>query len=142
MIWPNSSTKNQFWILNELYKCNIKGKLYKLLYTLNKSTRITVRTAVGDSESEEVHDTLAQGSLEGAISSSTNVSKGLETFFNDSEYEVTYGKIALNPMSFQNDITRPTKDHVEAQMGNNGLENLAESKLLTFIMSKTCIIIF
>ena len=36
--------------IGELYRSNVKGKPYKLLYELNKDTRITVRTPVGDSE--------------------------------------------------------------------------------------------
>ena len=36
--------------LNEVYKSNVRGKLYKLTYELNKNTRIKIRTAVGDSD--------------------------------------------------------------------------------------------
>ena len=45
-------------VLSELYKCKIRGKLYKLLYSLNKTTKIKVRTAVGDSELKEINKTL------------------------------------------------------------------------------------
>ena len=33
-------------VLDEVYKSKVKGKLYKLIYELNKDTRIKVRTAV------------------------------------------------------------------------------------------------
>ena len=39
--------------LNELYKNNVRGKLYKLLFEMNRDTRISVRTAVGDTEQGE-----------------------------------------------------------------------------------------
>ena len=45
--------------LDELYKSKIKGKLYQLLYELNKDTRIRVRTVVGDSEPKETGENLA-----------------------------------------------------------------------------------
>ena len=60
--------------LESLYKSQIRGKLYKLIYKLNKDTRITVRTAVGDSEPEELNEIVAQGSLEAAMISSNNLS--------------------------------------------------------------------
>ena len=34
--------------LGELYKCDIKGKLYRLIYNLNKDTEISVKTTVGE----------------------------------------------------------------------------------------------
>ena len=40
--------------MNELYKCAISGKLYRLIFLLNKDTRITVRTPVGDTGSVNV----------------------------------------------------------------------------------------
>ena len=39
--------------LNELYKNEVRGKLYKLLYEINKDTRIKVRTPVGDTEERD-----------------------------------------------------------------------------------------
>ena len=33
--------------LNELYKSNVRGKLYRLLYSMNKNTRISIQTPVG-----------------------------------------------------------------------------------------------
>ena len=68
-------------VQNELYKCQVKGKLYKLIYELNRDTRVTVRTAVGDSDPEEVGEGMAQGSLEGTMASYSNVSKGVENLF-------------------------------------------------------------
>ena len=49
--------------LNELYKNNVRGKLYKLLFELNKDTRISVRTAVGDTEQRETGEGLSFATL-------------------------------------------------------------------------------
>ena len=43
--------------LNELYKNKIRGKLYKLLYELNKDTRIRVRTRAGTFKSRVAKQT-------------------------------------------------------------------------------------
>ena len=67
--------------MDELYKAKVKGKLYKLIYEMNKDTRITVRTAVGESEKRETNEGLAQGSTEAGIASSVGLSKGVDDFF-------------------------------------------------------------
>ena len=50
--------------LNELYKCNIKGKVYRLMYKLNENTQIQVNTPVGMSEKEDVGESVGQGTVE------------------------------------------------------------------------------
>ena len=67
--------------LNEVHKSNVKGKLHKLLYEMNKDTRITVRTAVGDSDKRLTGENMAQGSFEGAIISSVALATGTSDFF-------------------------------------------------------------
>ena len=59
--------------MDELYKSNIKGKLYKLIFEMNRDVRIRVRTPVGKCNVEELGETVAQGSLEGAIVSTNSV---------------------------------------------------------------------
>ena len=63
--------------MNELYKSDVKGKLYKLVYELNKDRRVKVRTAVGDSRELEVNESLGQGTSEGAIVSTNSISNGV-----------------------------------------------------------------
>jgi hypothetical protein len=36
--------------MNAIYNCGIKGKLYRLIYNMNKDTKIRVRTAVGETD--------------------------------------------------------------------------------------------
>ena len=51
--------------MNELYKYNIKGKLYRLVYAMNEKTKFRVQRPVGVSEEAVRGEGLAQGSLEG-----------------------------------------------------------------------------
>ena len=124
-----------------MYKSNVRGKLYKLTYELNKNTRIKIRTAVGDSDERNLVENVAQGSLDAAIVSSVGLGKGTEDFFKTSEKEVVYGNLKILPMEFMDDISRVCKDPESAQYGNDRLENLAEIKLLDYNLSKCCIII-
>ena len=51
-------------VLGEAYKCDVRGKLYRLLYELNKDTLIKVRTPVGDTDEKETGAGLGQGTIE------------------------------------------------------------------------------
>ena len=53
--------------INELYKSNVRGKVYKLLYELKKDMQISVRTPVGDKEQRDTGEGWGQGTIEGAI---------------------------------------------------------------------------
>ena len=127
--------------MNELYKLNVKGKLFKLVYELNKDRRIKVRTAVGDSRDVEISESLGQGTSEGAIVSTNSISNGVRDFFGDREFEVSYGPLVLSPIQFVDDLSRFSSNPTSAQMGNDRLESLAESKLLDYNMNNTVIII-
>ena len=118
----------------------MKGKKYRLLYELNKDARITVRTPVGDSEKRETGENIAQGSTEGSLTSSSNLSSGVKDFFEESEHEVHYGPLKILPPSFQDDLARLCQSPLAAQFGNDRFQNLAETKLLSYNLSKTCII--
>ena len=119
----------------------MKGKVYKLLYEMNKNTRISVRTAAGDSEWREIGEGWGQGTIEGASCSAVNLDKGVHDFFSNSEYEVSYGDVVLSPALFQDDVSRLCLDPVSAQMGNAKMEAMAETKLLDFNIDKSCYII-
>ena len=71
--------------MNELYKYNIKGKLYKLVYAMNEKTKFRVQTPVGVSEEAVTGEGLAQGSLEGALVSSVNLDSGVRDYFSRSK---------------------------------------------------------
>ena len=127
--------------LDELYKANVKGKVYKLVYELNKDNRITVRTPVGDSDKRNVKESITQGSIDGAILSSNNLSKGVDDYFFSSECEVSYVEVPLLPQIFQDDLSRLSLDPLTTQLGLDRFESLANSKLLSFNLLKTCVVV-
>ena len=119
-------------MLGEMYKLNIRGKLYKLLYELNKDRRISVRTPIGESEQKETKEGISQGSIDAGSRSLVNLRKGVDEFFNSSEEEIMYGNVKILPQQFQDDLVRCCVSQHSAQEGLNRLENLANSKLLSF----------
>ena len=49
--------------MGELYQHSVKGKLYRLIYNMNKDTNIRVKTPVGYSDYTDVVETLGQGKM-------------------------------------------------------------------------------
>ena len=87
-------------VMNELYRNGVTGKLYRLLYHMNENTRIQVQTPVGPTEECNTGETLGQGTVEGAVASAVNLDNGTRDFFKDSEVEVHYHGVRLNPFLF------------------------------------------
>ena len=70
-------------VMDALYNCDVKGKIYRLLYMMNKDSIIQVKTGVGLSEKEESGANVSQGTIEGAIVSAANANQGITLAFND-----------------------------------------------------------
>jgi len=60
-------------VMNEIYKNEVRGKLYRLLYMMNQNTRIRVQTPVGITDAANTGEGLGQGTVEGALASSINL---------------------------------------------------------------------
>ena len=84
--------------MNEVYRNNIKKKLYRLLYKMNKDTRIQVQTSVGLSRERLTGETVGQGTVKGVVISAVNLDNGVSDHFHDSKDEVTYGDVKLGPV--------------------------------------------
>ena len=59
--------ENIFDVMGEAFKAGVKGKTYRLLFEMNKETKITVKTPLGNTEEEDTGAHLGQGTIEGAI---------------------------------------------------------------------------
>ena len=127
--------------MGELYKADVKGKIYRLIFNLNKDTEVCVRTPVGDTEYSDAGETLGQGTNEGAIISSVNLAGGIEEYFEDSDKEAEFLDIKLGPVLFQDDIIRASDNLESVRDGNKRIEDMAESKILDFNLDKTCVLI-
>ena len=100
-----------------------------------------MKTSVGTSDERIVGESVTQGSIEAGILSSSNLSSGVVDFFSSSEEEISYGPFPLLPQSFQDDLCRLCQDPLSSQNGLDRFENLAESKLLSYNLSKSKIVI-
>ena len=114
--------------LGEVYRNNVKGKLYRLLFLMNKSSGIRVKTPVGISEERRTGECVGQGSLDGALVSAVNIDNGVNDFFHDSHREIYYANVRVQPLLYQDDVLRVAEDVVSAQCGNDKMEMMAETK--------------
>ena len=127
--------------MNAIYNCGIRGKLYRLIYNMNKDSKITVRTAVGETDEAETGENIGQGTLEGANISAANIDYTVNMFFKTSMDELSYGGDQPQPLLFQDDISRLATSVWGAQSGNDKMESVMETKLLDFNLDKSCVIV-
>ena len=84
---------------------------------------------------------IGQGTGEGAILSAASISDGVEKAFKNSTQELSYGEEQLNPLLFQDDISRVSDSVEAAQHGNDLVSHVMESKLLDFNLDKSCYLV-
>ena len=53
-------------------------------------------------------------------------------------YEISYGDIIIQPLLYQDDIFRILVDPFSAQIRNEFMDNVMETKLLEFNLDKSC----
>ena len=126
----------------ELYKLNVRGKLYRLVFNLNKDTKIRVKTPVGLTDYSRVDECLGQGTNESGIISSMNLAGGVSEYFEDSTHEPVYYGLQLSACCYQDDVARLANNLEAVQEGNIRMERMGESKLLNYNHDKTSMIIF
>ena len=62
-------------------------------------------------------------------------------YVGDSEHEVEYGTVRLQPLAYQDDIMRSSKDVLSTQVGNIKLAAMMDEKGLEAHPDKTCFIV-
>ena len=93
-----------FDCLEKMSELKINKKAARLWYLLNKDTRIKVETAFGLTQEEEVGDCLGQGTALAGLVSAANLDLGLQKKFNTSNEVLHYGKVRIQPLSYQEDV--------------------------------------
>ena len=128
--------------MDTLYKCGIKGKLYRLWYEMYRDAQIRVKTAAGLSKIRATGENVAQGSIGGALLSAANLYKTLTAFFEGSDSEISYGNLRLSVLSFQDDALRMCSSVESIQKGNIYMESVMKRKQLSLGIEKCSVIGF
>ena len=155
-------SENLIDCMSELYKKKIKGKLYRLIFRMNQNIRISVKTAVGETEEKDTGNGVGQGTVEGAVISSSSIDGGVTEEFSEynssdesepddnhpdknSNNENNPDEIAsdfFHPMIFQDDVLKVSDGIESANDANKKMMNVIESKLLTLNYEKTNYVVF
>ena len=93
---------------------------------MNKNTRITIKTPVGDTQLKDTGPIVTQGSVEGPVLSSVSIDNGTNVTFAKSEVKVSYKNLKLSPTLFMDDIMQMAATLVSAQYGNLLMQELIE----------------
>ena len=133
--------ENMFDVLKELYKSEVKGKVHRLIYNLNKNLRIKVQTSVGTSQSEDTGPIVGQVNVDAAVISSVNLDNGVNDAFVESDGELKYLELDLGPILFMDDIFRMGDNVIAAQVANNLLEEMIGKKSLEFNLDKSAFMV-
>ena len=129
-------------VMDTLHKVGVNKKAARLFFKLNEGTEIAVKTAGGLAETAFVGDCIGQGTSGGAIVSASNLDEGLKEYFGESEKEMCFGNVKLQPVAYQDDLGHATKDVLHAQVGNMKMASMLQDKGLQAHEDKTCFIVF
>ena len=108
---------------------------------MKKNTVLRVKTEVGLSKTTELGENITQGSVGGALVSKVNLDFTVNNHFRDSNYEISYSDIRIQPLIFKDNISRLSSSPADAEAGNIYIEACMESKLLDFNLDKSCFIV-
>ena len=137
-----------FDCLEKVHSSEVKGKLYRLIFNMNKNVKIKIRTPVGDSNEANTGPIVTQGSVDSGILSSVSIGNNVEEAFwkenksknNDREYKnesVLYDSIPLSPLCFMDDCFNMSSTVPRAQQGNDIMEEIINKKGLEFNHDKS-----
>ena len=122
-------------------RAGVDPKSYRLWYKLNEDTQIAVKTCVGLSDSATITDSIGQGSVGAALVSSLNIGVAIEDTFKG-EPSTKIGKVKLNSLVFQDDISKLCDNLEQAREGCHKIDKTLESKLLSLNYDKSkCLIV-
>ena len=108
---------------------------------MNRKTPLKVKTGVVLSKATELGENITQGSICGAMISTINLDFTVNCHFKSSSYEISYSDVRLQPLIFQDDISRLSLSQKDAKAGNIYVEALMEANLLDLNTDKSCFIV-
>ena len=95
---------------------------------MNQKTKIRILTGVGLTKYKELGELIGQGSFGGALVSALNLDLEVNDYFEDSQDEIYYGNVRIQPLLYQDDIIRLSTSRDNSQSGNMRMEQIMKSK--------------
>ena len=133
--------ENIYDVMQTLHEIGVDKKAARVWFKLNEKTEIAVKTAGGVSDTTFVGDCIGQGTAGGALVSQANLDHGLGMYFDDSQDEMLYGRVRIQPLAYQDDVLKGSEDVLTAQIGNIRLAAMLQEKGLEAHPEKTSFIV-
>ena len=112
--------ENIYDVMQTLSEIGVNKKAARVWFKLNEGTQVSVKTAAGMSDTALVGDCIGQGTAGAALVSQVNLDQGLQQYFGDGVEDLEYGKVRIQPLAYQDDIMKGSKDITGAQTGAKG----------------------
>ena len=126
-------------VLLAINQAGVQGKPLRLLYNLNKNTKIKVSTPLGLTKCAKTGENTGQGNLSSAVASSLHLDIGIQTYFHSSTYHLSYGKVKVSPMGYQDNALTLATSHRGA-VDNSRFELLMKSRQLDVNIDKLALL--
>ena len=123
--------------VSELNKIGVNNKSYRLWFKMNENTRISVKTAVGETEKATIYDSIGQGSMGGALVSSMNIGRTVAEVDKDIESSSIRTRVKIKSAIFQDDISKYSDTLQNARVAAEKLDVALKNKLLSVNYSKS-----
>ena len=129
--------------MDSVHQAGVESKISNLWFMLNKKTQIRVLTGLGVTEYKHMigNELVGQGTQGGALISGLNIDRGVNDYFENSNNEVCYGSVRLQPVLFQDDVVHMSTSRMACQAACSRMEAIMKSKQLLVHPSKSCIMI-
>ena len=114
----------------------------RLWYKLNSRCTITAMTGAGPTERGEAGPTLGQGGIGGSLVSQRYLDNIVNSFFETSMVEDSYGEVRLQPCLYQDDLVRSSENIEDLRHGNMRLDAAMKEMSLEIHPSKSCYLIY
>ena len=92
-------------ILNNLWNANIRGKIWRIIYEINKYARLTISTPFGKTNEITCQEILKQGSVLASTLAAMHVDS-VHNHFDLENLGIYYGDVKIENLLFQDDIVR------------------------------------
>ena len=93
-------------VMNDLWKAEVRGKIWRNIYTTNMKAEVTINTPVGATEQFCIGETVKQGSILAATMASLHTDGVNRMFKSGIGGAINYGEIRINNLIFQDDILK------------------------------------
>ena len=126
-------------VMNNLWEADIKGKIWRFIYEINKKAIIHIKTPFGTTTSIETHKNLKQGSVLASKMAAIHTD-GVNKLFKNSGLGILYGKISIGNLLFQDDIIRIENTAKKMDEANKYFESFEKINKMEFHPGKTVIL--